>query len=424
MTNGIPLAKQLLMMHRTKIIALIGGLSATLAVAQTAYDLPRLEALALESSRAVLAARDQVTAARYAVDSAGAFPNPEVEYLSGTTRARSSAGNPGDARSVTLTQPLDMPWRRSARIGAAEAGLEATTAATRAFEADLLARLRSRYFEVLRREAELRNAREDTAAMESVRSRIAKRVETGDAARFELIKADAEALNAQKTAQAAGFRVDQARSLLRQTVGGNLPAEFAISGRLGDVPALQPLDGLRKELGEISPELARARAETVRAQRQLDLERAQRWPNLALKAAMNEDPDIRASQVGVVLTIPLWDRRSGPVGEAAAQLSRARNELAAQEFSLAQALEVAFQQYEIAQTQVTALESGILKQAESALRVAEAAYRFGERGFLEVLDAQRVYRAARAELIAARYELASAWVEIERLRASPGGKTE
>ena len=119
----MPLAKQLLMMHRTKLIALLGGLGVTLAFAQPAYDLPRLESLALESSRAVLAARDQVTAARYAVDSAGAFPNPEVEYLSGTTRARTPAGNPGDARSVTLTQPLDMPWRRSARIGAAEAGL-------------------------------------------------------------------------------------------------------------------------------------------------------------------------------------------------------------------------------------------------------------------------------------------------------------
>jgi cobalt-zinc-cadmium efflux system outer membrane protein len=96
--------------------------------------------------------------------------------------------------------------------------------------------------------------------------------------------------------------------------------------------------------------------------------------------------------------------------------------LAAQEFSLAQLLEIAFQQYEIAQAQVVALESGILKQAEAAVKVAEAAYRFGERGFLEVLDAQRVFRAARAELITARYELASAWVEIERLRAIPGGK--
>jgi cobalt-zinc-cadmium efflux system outer membrane protein len=413
------------MTHCRKLFALACSLGTTLAFAQPAYDLPQLEALALDSSRALLAARDQVTAARYAVDSASAFPNPELEYLSGTTRTRNSlAGTPGDARSVTLTQPLDMPWRRSARIGAAEAGLEATAAATRGFEADLLARLRGRYFEVLRREAELRNANEDMAAMESVRSRIAKRVETGDAARFELIKADAEALNAQKTAQAAGFRVDQARSSLRQTVGGALPAEFVISGRLGDVPALQPLDGLRRQLNESSPELARARAETVRAERQLDLERVQRWPNLALKGAYNEDPDMRASQLGVVLTIPIWDRRSGPIGEAAAQLSRARNELQSQEFSLAQTLEVAYQQYEIAQTQVTALESGILKQAEAALKVAESAYRFGERGFLEVLDAQRVYRAARAELIAARYELATAWVEIERLRAIPGGKTE
>jgi cobalt-zinc-cadmium efflux system outer membrane protein len=73
----------------------------------------------------------------------------------------------------------------------------------------------------------------------------------------------------------------------------------------------------------------------VRAERQLELERALRWPNLALKAAIDEDPDMRTSQFGVVVTIPLWDRRSGPVGEAAAQLSRARNELEAQEFSLA-----------------------------------------------------------------------------------------
>lgn len=410
------------MMHCTKILTFALGMSATLAIAQPEFDLPKLEALALSSSRAVLSARDQITAARYAVDSAGAFPNPELEYLGGTSRSRGVGGNTGDARSVTLTQPLDMPWRRSARIGAAEAGLESTTAAVRAFEADTVARLRLSYFEVLRRDVELSNTREDLAAMESVRSRIALRVETGEAPRFELIKADAELLNVQKTAQAAGFRGEQARSQLRQSVGGALPADFALRGLLRDVPELPPLDSLLKQLAQTSPDLARARSEMVRAQHQLDLERRQRWPNVALKAGMDEDPDTRTSKLGVVVSIPLWDRRSGPVGEASAQLSRARHELAAQEFSLAQQLEIAFQQYEIAQAQVVALESGILKQAEAAVRVAEAAYRFGERGFLEVLDARRVFRAARAELITARYELASAWVEIERLRAIPGGK--
>jgi cobalt-zinc-cadmium efflux system outer membrane protein len=410
------------MMQRAKPLLFILGMSATLAVAQPEYDLTKLEAAALESSRSVLAAREQISAARHAVVSAGAFPNPELEYLSGTQRARGPGGNPGNARSVALTQPLDLPWRRSARIAAAEAGLTATGAAVRAFEADTIARLRLQYFDVLRREAELKNAREDMAVMESVRSRIALRVETGEAPRFELIKADAEMLNAQKTAQAAGFRVEQARSALRQAVGGGLPAEFALRGQLRDVPELPPLEGLRRQLQETSPDLARARAEMVRAQHQLDLERRQRWPNLALKASVDEDPDVRSSKFGLVVSVPLWDRRSGPVGEAAAQLTRARYELEAQEFSLGQQLEVAVQQYEIAGAQVSALESGIVRQAESALKIAEAAYRFGERGFLEVLDAQRVYRAARAELIAARYELAAAWVEIERLRAIPEGK--
>ncbi|QRM18556.1 TolC family protein [Dechloromonas sp. TW-R-39-2] len=412
-------------MIRLHKIAFLGlGLSATLAFAQPEFDLPTLESLAMSSSRSVQAAREQVNAARYAVDGAAAFPNPELEYLSGTARARGPAGNPGDARSVALTQPIDLPWRRSARIGAAEAGLDAAVAGSRMFEADLLARLRLRYFDVLRREAELKNAREDAALMEGVRSRIALRVQTGEAARFELIKSEAETLNAQKTAQAAGFRVEQARTLLRQVVGAALPAEFKLTSRLRDVPALIPLDSVRQQMDGGSPDLARSRAEVVRAERQLALERAQRWPGLALKAGMDEDPDTRVSKLGLVVSIPLWDRRSGPVGEAAAQLARAKNELEAQQFSLSQGLEIAYQQYEIALTQVTALESGIVRQSEAALKVAEAAYRFGERGFLEVLDAQRVFRAARAELIAARYELAAAWVDIERLRAAPGGNKE
>lgn len=412
------------MIRYKQILFLLLGLGTGQAFAQFEYDLARLEGLTMESSRALMAGRDQVMAARFAVDSASAFPNPELEYLGGTARARSPGSNTGDARSVALTQPLDMPWKRSARIAVAEAGLTATTAAQRAFEADLLARLRVRYFELLRRQAELLNAREDVQLMEGVRSRIALRVELGEAPRFELIKSDAEALNAQKTALAAGFRVQQARSLLRQMVGGALPEDFTVTGNLREVPALLPLEGLQQQLRDSSPDLARARAEMVRAQRQLDLERAQRWPNVALKASYDEDPDVRTSKLGVVVSIPLWDRRSGPAGEAAAQLSRARNELEAQQFGLGQTLEVAVQQYEIAQTQVTALESGIVRQAEAALKVAEAAYRFGERGFIDVLDAQRVYRAARSELIAARFELAAAWVEIERLRAMPGRSKE
>ncbi len=406
---------------RRRIIATWGlALCTGMVFAAPSFDLSQLEQLALSANPALVAARDQVSAARWAVSSAAAFPNPEVEYLSGRMRPRLPGGSAGGTDSITLSQPLDLPMRRSARIGVAEAGLAAAMAATRAAEAEWLARLRLRYFEVLRREAEQKNAREDLALMEGVRSRIAARVQTGEAPRFELIKAEAETLNAQKNTQAADFRVAHARSQLRQAVGPALPADFILSGELGHVPALPEREALRQELAQANPDLARARAEVERAAKQLELERAQRLPNLAIKATRDTDPDVRSTRVGLALSVPLWDRRGGPVGEAAAQLSRARNELDERQFSLGQALDMAYQQYEIAQTQVSALEAGIVSQAEAALKVAEAGYRFGERGFIEVLDAQRVYRAARAELIAARFELAAAWVEIEKLRAIPG----
>jgi cobalt-zinc-cadmium efflux system outer membrane protein len=413
------------MLDMMKILVLVSAVAWGSVHAQpVTYDLPALERLAVQSSRTLQAARSQVDAARYAIESASAFPNPDIEFASGSARARVPGANPGDVKSYALSQPLDMPWSRNARIDAAEAGYNLVTENVRVFEADFRTRLRLRFFDVLRRESELRNAREDAALMESVRGRIQVRVETGEAPRFELLKAEAEAMNAQKNSQAAAIRVDQARALLRQIVGDAMPAQYKLEGSLRSVPELPDLDVLKSELLRQSPDLARSRAETEFAERRLNYEKSRRWPTFALKAGVDQEPDMRTSRIGLSVTVPLWDRRSGPIGEAAAQVVRARHEQAGQVFALGQSLETAYQQYEIARAQVASLESGIVRRAENALQVAEAAYRFGERGFIEVLDAQRVYRAARAELITARYELAAAWVEIERLRAAAGENKE
>ncbi|MNN90888.1 outer membrane channel protein [compost metagenome] len=97
---------------------------------------------------------------------------------------------------------------------------------------------------------------------------------------------------------------------------------------------------------------------------------------------------------------------------------RVRYLLEAREFELTQQLDSAYQQSQIAASQVEALESGIVRQAESALRVAEAAYRYGERGIIDYLDAQRALRTARNDLIAAQFDLQVAAIEIERLLAN------
>ncbi len=384
------------------------------------YGYADLEALMMKNSPSLRAAASEVDAARFAVTTARAFPNPQIESLKGTRASRLGAVDPNrQVKSISVTQDLDMPWHRFPRVDAAEAGFTAAEANQRAFLNDMRAKLRVRYYDLLRRQSESIASREDRTLMEGIRSRIALMVETGESARFELVKADAEMLNSQKLAQSAELRVHQSRVALRALVGPELPENFEVIDLDRSLPALPPLKQLQAEILTTNPEIARTRAERLQLEKKLNEEKALRLPKLALRAEQDQDPDYTNKRVGLALEVPLWNWRSGPVGEAAARLAQTNDQLIFQEFSLLQALDAAYQQLSIAQAQVVALESGIVRQTANALRISEIAYKAGEKGFLEVLDAQRAYRAARNELITARFELSSAWTEIERIRATP-----
>lgn len=390
------------------------------AFANTAtYGYADLEALMMKNSPALRAAGSEVEAARSAVDTARAFPNPQIESLKGNRTSRTGLVSPDrQVKSLSLTQDLDMPWHRFPRVDAAQAGFSAAEANQRAFVNDMRAKLRVRYFDLLRRQAESRAGREDSALMEGIRSRIALMVETGEAPRFELVKADAEMLNAQKLAQSAELRVQQSRVALRAMVGPELPETFEVVDLERSLPTPPPLKQVQAEILATNPEIARTRAERLQLEKKLSEEKALRLPKLALRAESDQDPEYTSKRVGLALEVPLWNWRGGPVGEAAARLTQTSEQLVFQEFSLLQELDAAYQQFGIAQAQMVALESGIVRQTANALRIAEVAYKAGEKGFLEVLDAQRAFRAARNELINARFELSSAWTEIERIRAT------
>ncbi|HZU64126.1 MAG TPA: TolC family protein [Novosphingobium sp.] len=400
-------------------LAWAGGAAAGAGGAGEAYSLAALEELARTGSPALQAAAAGVDGARAGVETARAFPNPEVEYLAGNTRYRPGVdGVSGAVGSIGLSQPLDLPFRRTPRIAAARAGLAAAHAGYAAIEADWIADLRRAYFDMLRRAAETANAGEDLALMQSVQAKIALRVQKGDAPRFEMIRAEADLLNVRKAAQAAALREEQARLRLRALVGPDLPADFAIAGQLEAPLALAPLARLEEQALAANPALAEARAAAEQARYRLRYEEAGRLPQVALRATREADRELRQFKLGVSLTVPLWDRKSGPVHEAEAQRAQADLALGARAFAIRQQLEIAWRQYEVAQTQVSALENGLVAQARSAVTVSESAYRAGERGLIDVLDAQRVYRSARADLIASRFELASAWVDIQRLTAA------
>ena len=174
---------------------------------------------------------------------------------------------------------------------------------------------------------------------------------------------------------------------------------------------------------QLHPELQQLQSEIERAQAQLAGARASRWPGVDLRMAHTREPDITHNRVGVTVQIPLFDQRRGPIDEASSELEKSRLRLEGRQAELQQQMQLAWKSLEMARTRTQALSQGSVRDAEAALRVAEAAYRYGERGILDVLDAQRVLRSVRADLLEARYQMQAARIELDFLAgrfAEPG----
>lgn len=394
----------------------IGGVSAQV---QKPLTINQLIGIALESSPQVLAARDQSKAIQGQLSSARAIPNPDFELNTGQQRSVSGPLTTGNVSSWSVTQPLDMPYTRYPRVNAAEANVRAAEATRIAFEIEMISRVQQRFYELMRRDAELKAAEEDLSLTKQIRDRMQIRYDVGDTARFELIRAQTEFLNAQINAESSKLRVEQAKGQLRQVVGHSLPPDYEVVSQTLKMELLPPLPILLSELHAQSPELQKAKADVEATESKLSFEQNSRLPRLSIKAQQYNDPNFTDRLYGLVVSIPIWDFKGGQIAEAEANASRAKNQLNAQSQSLEQQLETAYKLYQMTSYQVKILDQEVVQLASSARRIAEVSYRYGERGMLEYLDAQRTFRVARNDLIKARFDLASVLTEIQRLRASP-----
>ena len=362
----------------------------------------------------VLKARED--AAKSSVVTAESFLNPEIEAGSGPSRYRTPSTNPNQKQNwgVTLSQPLEFPNVRSARKAVAESRVNYAGSVTEATIINLSLQIKKAFYEVLQNEAILKIAEGDRDALKDIRERVALRVEVGEAPRYELIKADTELIAAQRDADAAKLRIYESKLYLRGLVSKSIVDAFDVTGALPASDIALNMEQLKDDIAK-SPRLKQIKASSEIAENRLRLEEKLINPGVTLKAGVDQDPDITSYRFGLSIPIPIWNQRQGLIGEAAANYRELQAQYTDQELALRRDIEAAFQRYLIAQQQVKTFESSLLSQAESVLKVAESAYRYGERGILEYLDAQRTYRLVRKDYLASRYDYIVAILEIEQL---------
>ena len=361
------------------------------------------------------ASRQSLDAASAGITSAKALPNPRLEMQSGRHNELNPAALSGRANGIGVAQLIENPALRNARIDGAFYNRSRSAQVVAMTENELIAETKRRAYEYLLRKEETIAAFDALGLLEQIRERVKVRVQTGEAGRYELIKSDAEIINARQREQTARLQVQQAAISLNRLAAGKLPPTWELNAQLSDKLQVPDLELLKQTALIENPEIKQLVAELDRSRAKINEAEASRWPGVEIRVSQLREPEARQNMIGLSVQLPLLDQRAGPRAEAIAERERAIIRLEGRKAELLQQIELTWKSVQIARTRIDALSEGAMRDAESTLKVAQAAYRFGERGILEVLDAERVLRSVRNDLLLARYQLQASLIELDTL---------
>lgn len=357
--------------------------------------------------------------AEAATTTARGYTNPSVEVYSGRQYARPipTPGVPGLLQHYAVYQTVEIPSERRARQEVARSAIVSSRFGQQGLLISVVAEVKKAFYTVLRRREEVEHTRETFQLVDDLRRRVTVEVDVGEKGRLELTRAEAEVARARFAVRSAQLELANSIALLRVAIAAPADADLNPVAELEPRVTLPPLPSLRERVYSTHPALAQTRADIGTAEAQLKDERALRIPRPIGFAEFENQPDLRYWRAGVTVPLPLWDRRRGQIAASKAEIAQSTAVLNQRRLELTSSLERAYEQYQLADQQIESLQSGELRAAEKAVEGARAAYRFGERGIVEVLDAQRVLQNVRGDLVDAQYARQSALVDLEELGA-------
>ncbi len=373
--------------------------------------------LAEQNSPLLQEAGASVERAQAGMQTAKAYTNPIFEFLGGNQSARPVAppGVPGLLMHYSASQLFEIPKERRTRIQASQLDLVSNKYRAAGIRLSLHAYVKRAFYDVIRRKEQLANAESNLTLVEDLRRRVRLEVEVGEKGKLELTRAEAETARALAAVRSADIQVANARAILKASIGSPSEELLDAQGNLGDAVRIDALNTLRQQVLANHPALSEINTLTARSRVIVEHERARRIPEPAFYGEYERQPDLTFYRFGVSVPVPLWDRRKGPIAEAKAEVNRTEALARQRRLEITAALERAYDQYQISNQQVEGLQAGSLREAQAAVDAAQSAYRFGERGIVEVFDAQRVLQGVRGDLLDALYARQSALIDLEEL---------
>lgn len=349
------------------------------------------------------------------------YNNPELTAERGRRRADGLGGNANEW-SVGIAQPIEIGGQQARRREVAAASLEALRAEVDDARRQARADAATRFQEIVAAQRRVELERRSTELFDSVSQAVARRRAAGEDTRLDANVAVVEAERSRNAQAVANEQLLDARSELATLL--RLPG-----GQLPEVTP-EPLEGVAAAVSGYSLEqmlqsaqmLPRLRALTARqevARSRLDVERANRYPDVTIGLSTGRegfrDGRERLTTLSVSVPLPIWKRNDAAIGQALTDLAQAEVERTTAVRDSQANVRRLWLRLQSQRDRVQRLQRSLLPASVDNQQLALRSRQAGQIGLLDqvvvnrqALDAERELNDALAELAATRIELENA----------------
>jgi cobalt-zinc-cadmium efflux system outer membrane protein len=248
-----------------------------------------------------------------------------------------------------------------------------------------------------------------------------ERYRAGDISEGDLLKIKLQLLQFQTDLAQAKVAKAEALINLRQLMGyESVPRDYDVAGDLEYVPLTgQLLDIQAKALRE-RPDLRAAQQGVVAAQSQVALARANGKQDLSLSANFSHVSGASSTSWFFSIPLPIFNRNQGEISRTLFAVDQSKFTATSAEETVLSDVTNAWESATSNQEIVKLYTSGYLKQAEDSRNISNYAYKSGAATLLDLLDAERSYRATS---LAYRQALATYMISLEQLKEAVGTRS-
>ncbi|MEO6564096.1 MAG: TolC family protein [Nitrosospira sp.] len=354
---------------------------------------------------------------------AAAIPNPVFSLIVSELNPKiSRPENRGQAVPAVLPQIqqlIETAGKRRLRIESSELATEAVNFDVQDVARVLTNAVRRSYYNLLLAQKTLKVASDNFERYREILRVNEVRLKVGDVAAVDFIRIEVESLKIQGDQDQARAALNQARADLLLLLGWpeNSIEITAVEAWPEAAPeiALAKQDQLVERALERRPDMKAARIRIAQAKKMLTLAQRLVIPDVTISAFYERDAGNffpNSGGVGISLPIPLFYQQKGQISKARVGVTAAELALAQSEQGVRTEVLKASASWQSADAIARRFETSVVKRIETLRKAREIAYQKGAVGVLDLIDAERSYKAIMLDYYTALANRSKAWADL------------